>query len=379
MRNEPVKGLRKPHPVIPLIFGVYAAVIFLYAGRFNYNFTGFSAIGSRWAAEEFLPAGAVVAPGGRGYDGQFFLYIARDPLLRGEGRRYIDIPAYRCGRILYPALAGILAGGSLHLLPYTLVLVNLISILLGSHFAVRMLKSAGLSPWYGVGYGLLSGFFLCSLRNLSGPVAMAGLIAGIYYYAGGRYLRAAVFYAFGILAREMILVVPVILFLFDLLFRRSGKKAGLILLAPLPYLLWSVYLAARLGSFPWRGGAGNFGPLLEGVIRYGNLLFSLEGRWGSKIYFSIFLLLAVLSLVLALRETLRRPGGLSVLFLIYSLLPFWATTSIWSEPWSYGRVFLPAAVLVFINFCQTRDRLYLVPLGGHLLLTVVALWWVFTV
>ncbi len=374
-----MKVLDRFHPLLALVLGVYAAVILLYAARFKYDFTGFAVIGSRWAASELLPADPIVAPGSRGYDGQFFLYIARDPLIFGESPRHIDIPAYRYGRILYPVLAGLLALGTRTLLPYTLVLVNLISILIGTHFAVLLLKSSGLNPWYGVGYGFLSGFLLCLLRDLAGPVALAGVIGGVYYYRGGRYLPAAGLFAAGVLAREAVVIVPVGLFALDFIFRKAGKRAGVILLSPLPYLLWSGYLAARLGSFPWRGGAGNFGPPLAGIISSGSALLAREGSRTGRLFFGLFLLLAVLSLLLALRESFRRPGGLSTVFLFYSVLPFWATTRIWTEPWSYGRVFLPAAVLLFIAFCRGRDRLFLVPLGGHLVLTGVALWWIFTV
>lgn len=369
----------KLHPLIPLVFGIYAAVILLYAGRFNYDFTGFAVIGSRWAVPELLPPDSIIEPGSRGYDGQFFLYIARDPLILGESCQHIDIPAYRYGRILYPLLAGMLALGTRLLLPYTLVLVNLFSVLIGTQFAVLMLKSAGLNPWYGAGYGFLSGFLLCVLRDLAEPVAMAGVIGGVYYYHGRRYLPAAGLFAAGILAREVVAVIPVGLFIFDLIFRKTGKRGGAILLSPLPFLLWSGYLAVRLGSFPWRGGAGNFGSPLVGMISSGTALLARKGSWAGQLFFGLFLLLTIFSLLLSLREIFRRPGGASIVFLFYSLLSFLATDRIWTEPWSYGRVFLPAAVLLFVNFCRSRDRLFLVPLGGHLLLTGVALWWVFTV
>ncbi len=369
----------KLHPLIFLVFGVYAAVILLYAARFNYDFTGFAVIGSRWAAPELLPPDPIIEPGSRGYDGQFFLYIARDPLLLGESCRYIDIPAYRYGRILYPLLAGMLAMGIHSLLPYTLVLVNLFAILFGTHFAVLMLKSAGLNPWYGAGYGFLSGLLICILRDLAGPTAMAGVIGGVYFYHRGSYLPAAGLFAAGILAREVVAMVPVGLFVFDLIFGKTGKRGGVILFSPLPFLLWSGYLAVRLGSFPWRGGAGNFGSPLAGMISSGAALLARKVSWAGQLFFGLFLLLTILSLLLSLREIFRRPGGASAVFLFYSLLPFLATDRIWTEPWSYGRVFLPAAVLVFVNFCRARDRLFLVPLGGHLLLTGVALWWVFTV
>ena len=45
---------------------------------------------------------------GRGYDGQFFLAIALDPV---KARHYVDAPQYRYSHILYPMLARAVALG----------------------------------------------------------------------------------------------------------------------------------------------------------------------------------------------------------------------------------------------------------------------------
>jgi len=32
--------------------------------------------------------------------------------------------------------------------------------------------------------------------------------------------------------------------------------------------------------------------------------------------------------------------------------------------------------MLLVNFIRSRDRIYLFPLGGHLILTGIILWWV---
>ena len=71
-----------------------------------------------------------------GYDGQFAYWIARDPTPAVTGA-YLDVPAYRYQRILYPLLAWALAAGQAALVPWTLVAVNLAAQLAGTWLVPR--------------------------------------------------------------------------------------------------------------------------------------------------------------------------------------------------------------------------------------------------
>src|SRR4051812_24326300 len=74
-------------------------------------------IGERYASGD---------PHGRtGYDGQFVYYIARDGV---DAVPHLDSPAYRLGRILYPALAAGVSGGHQALIPWAMVLINFAAI-----------------------------------------------------------------------------------------------------------------------------------------------------------------------------------------------------------------------------------------------------------
>ena len=371
-----MKSFNSIPTVLLTICIAYLAIIFLYAQRFDYNFSGFACIGSRFASPELIGPRTIVLPGSRGYDGQFFYFAARDPFILGEARRSMDVPAYRYGRILYPWLAALFALGSPTLIPYTLVLVNLAGVLMGSYFVLRWLRDEGLNLWYAVIYGLLSGFILCLLRDLAGPVAMGFLVGGLYFISIRRLFTGSFFLGAALLTREVVLIVPAVFLLFALFRRQSGKRILAIILSFAPLLIWSGYVFSRFGNYPFREGEGNFGVPFAGVIDYGKTILAASGRASEKVYLAVFLVVCFFSLLLAIREVIRSKDEISVSFLVFSLFPIFMTTSIWVEPWSYGRVLLPAAVLLIVNFIRSRDCLYLISMGGHLVLSWIILWWV---
>ncbi|MFH1038965.1 MAG: hypothetical protein V1789_09905 [PVC group bacterium] len=373
-----MKNTRPILTVLLVIFSFYAAVILVYAARFDFNLSGFACIGDRFASPEMISPGTVVILGSRGYDGQFFFFAAQDPLIRNEAWRSIDVPAYRYQRILYPWLAGLLALGEPDWIPLTLVLVNLAAILMGSFFVARMLEREGKSPWYACVYGLFSGFILCVLRDLAGPVAMGFLVGALDYFSRRKFYPGAVFFSAALLSREVLIVVPAVYLLFALFSRgrRGGGRLPALAGSFVPFLLWSGYVFFRFRDRPWRGGSGNVGPPLSGLISYGKAVLAAPGRSSEKAYLVLISAVCVLSLYLAVREVLRSKDEEGVSFLIYALFPFFLSNSVWVEPWSYGRVLRPGAVLLIVNFSRSRDRLYLYPLFGHLLLSGVILWWV---
>ena len=70
-----------------------------------------------------------LAPAGGGFDGQFYLRMAAEPLsdaTRVEGIAF-DLPALRSARVTYPALAGGFGLVPVSALPVTLVAVNIVA------------------------------------------------------------------------------------------------------------------------------------------------------------------------------------------------------------------------------------------------------------
>jgi hypothetical protein len=190
-----------------------------------------------------------------GYDGQFYYFIAVDPL---KARYYVDwnsygeqAAAYRYSRILYPMVARVLALGRTSWVPATLLLVNLLGIGLGTLAIAAWLRRFSLSPWLALLYTLYPGVALGVQRDLADPLAYSLVAVAVYQlYFGGRYRlsSAGMIFALAALTREATLLVPLIYGLWLLAHREVRDGVVLGLMATVPLLLWRAWLIVWLGS-----------------------------------------------------------------------------------------------------------------------------------
>ncbi len=91
-------------------------------------------------------------PNPNGWDGQFYHYIAHDPLLQGEMWRYIDAPRLRYRRILVPILAYALAAGQSQYVDVAYRTVILLFFLLGAYSLSRLAVSEGRHAAWGMAF-----------------------------------------------------------------------------------------------------------------------------------------------------------------------------------------------------------------------------------
>jgi hypothetical protein len=197
-----------------------------------------------------------------GYDGQFYYYIAIDP---ANARYYFDQPTYRYTRILYPMLARVLALNRVDLVPYSLILINLLAIVAGTLAVAAWLKRRLVSPWFALIYGLFPGLFICLQRDLAEPLAFALVAWGVYLLDTGgkhRLTLSALVFALAALTRETAVIFPLIYGLAFLLLpsttvggqpqretsRRWRDAASFLLTALAPLALYKVFLLIWLGD-----------------------------------------------------------------------------------------------------------------------------------
>lgn len=141
-------------------------------------------------------------PNGIGYDGQYCYYVALDPL---SARFYMDWPAYRYTRILYPLAARLLAFGQPALIPYTLLLLNWLAIGGGTLAVAAWLTRRGCSPWLALIYAFYPGLTVSYQHDLSEPLAYGLVVLGVWLSdAAGRrrLLLAGIAFGLAALARE---------------------------------------------------------------------------------------------------------------------------------------------------------------------------------
>ena len=196
------------------------------------------------------------APNGIGFDGQLYYYIALDP---ANARYYIDSGevGLRYERILYPLTARILALGQPGLVPYAMLLINLVAVALGTLAVAAWLRRKGVSPWFAAIFGFYPGLLISLQRDLTEPLAYALVALAIYLFDFGgrrRFLWAGLVFALAALTRETTVVFPVVYALrFLPNWRRTTLFAGLALL---PLAAYELYLWRWLGIIGTQSGPG---------------------------------------------------------------------------------------------------------------------------
>ena len=184
-----------------------------------------------------------------GYDGQFYAYIAADPV---GARPYLDNPAYRYSRPVYPLAARALAGAQQRLLPWTLLLLGIAGVFAAIFALASVLTRSNVSPWYGAIFGAYPGIFLAVSDDLAEPLAYGVLALGllVWYAKRPRVLGAALLFGLAGVTRETTLLFPVTLALWLALRERRLRPAAAMLgIALAPYVLVKVALAVWLGSW----------------------------------------------------------------------------------------------------------------------------------
>lgn len=253
-------------PVVPTIvatMAILAAVVLLLSLRFGGNVTGFFRIGDVLPLPPSLPKDeALVHRGEIGYDGQFFLTLAYDPLLRREGTlAALDSPRYRARRILYPALAHLIALGSPRAIPWALVFLNVASaISLVGLLSFGMLRE---TPWRALGALAFQGLWVCLTVSPADLMALAFLVAALGFYGTRKAAGAAVCLLFAALTRETYLLHAA-LFAGLSLRERRWREALRIAAGQLPTVAWNAWVMLRVPA----GGSAvreNFGLPFAGV------------------------------------------------------------------------------------------------------------------
>ncbi|MGZ6286221.1 MAG: hypothetical protein ACXWQ5_23375 [Ktedonobacterales bacterium] len=212
-------------------------------------------------------------PGGVGYDGQYSYFLALDPT---HAYAYMDYPAYRYTRILYPLAARLLALGQPGLIPYTLLLVNLLAMTIGTVIVARWLQRANKSPWLALFFGCCPGLIIALQHDLNEPLAYMLTVLGLSLLDIGirdsrrpRWRLAGLAFAAAALIRETTTLIPFTIGVFTLFHPGiSGERRGafqLLTITFTPFLLYKLFL------FVWLGSIGTPADMLPTPIPFGGL------------------------------------------------------------------------------------------------------------
>lgn len=162
-------------------------------------------VGAHWDLDEAVAVhgGSITVAGGTyGYDGQWYLGLAYDPLLRGDITSTFDRPQYRAQRPLLPMAGWLVAAGQPAAIPFGLLLVEILAVGLGCAACARIVTACGRSRWWGMTFALTPGVLVGVLFGTAEPFGLALAVLGLSLALGRHYVWAGVTFAGAGLTKE---------------------------------------------------------------------------------------------------------------------------------------------------------------------------------
>ena len=278
---------------------------------------------------------------GDGYDGQFYFFIAQDPFLRNPVTAHSLDNSQRFRRILYPLLAWLLSLGNRNLLPYLLVLVNVLASSATVAACAVAARRAGRPPVLALVVAIFPGLWIPILYDLTEPLQLA-------LVAWGMLLEIPLLLFLSALAKETTAVVQLTEMIRNAAARRWGRALQHGFLLGL-VVTWSLFVLrvvrARESNLQGHLLDPPGAPLLELVHAA-----SAPGRYA-------FLLPPILICALAILRFAWTRDRYAAGAALYGLVGLAAGSDTWIDPLGYYRVIAVAAVLAFMSWTVAGDRL----------------------
>jgi hypothetical protein len=275
-------------------------------------------VGTSWRLDEELAARhrPVQLTPGNGYDGQWFLGLAYDPLLGQRLASSFDMPRYRAGRPLQAVTGWLLAGGQAAAIPFGLLAVGPLAVAMGSAATGRLVAAYGRSPWWGLGFAAVPGVMVGVTFATAEPLALALAVLGLSMVLDRRLVAGGFAFAGAALTKETYLVFAVAAAAW--LIRdasrprraRVAHAATVVVPGVLALAGWWAYVASRIPAGPGDGEAvGAVGPPLAG---WGQVLARLiSGEYVPDAPVgpvgAVLLVGSLMSVIVAIILGLRRP------------------------------------------------------------------------
>ena len=327
--------------------------------RLSSDFGSFIVHGSSFSTQTENPKFPIMDEGG--YDGQFYARFALNPFNIEESAHgvRVDRPAYRYQRILYPLTAFVLSFGSEDLVPFSLVLVNALSLIFIFFITRKLLIKIDVPEWYALVLAFLPGLLMSLGRDLAEPLALALGLGSFYAVKNARLFTYAVLSSLCVLSRETSIILFAMIGLSYLtLYKVSDRKIIFFIIPGFIFIIWQLILTKIFGAPGFLTGPKNFGVPFGGMIAY---LDSIPTRSIKEIAVQslyqvwIFALLwiGLRSSQIGSKDLLQR--SLSFIFILWSILAVFFTDMIWEDDWSFCRVLLDWQMAVFV-LCLSKNR-----------------------
>lgn len=285
-----------------------------------------------------------------GHDGKFFFTQAMDPFYLEPDVHaiYLDRPTYRAQRMAYPTMASL--GG---LLPakataWGLIVVNILGMAVGTVYSGLVATRMGLSNWFGLAFLVNPGMIVDLGIDGAGVVAMAAMMAGVYYFLAGDLVPAAISLSVAALSRETMLIAAVGLAAF---YWYKNRRVAWVLAMPwIAVAFWWVYLHWRLED----GLAQDTQALDLPFVGFGNAFAGWLNTPGSTIDLAVGCILLIIAVVVLIRSA-RTPTALGWAVSGFAVLGIFMSEPVW-ERWFDSTRALAPVVTTYILLIPSLSR-----------------------
>lgn len=354
-----------------LLLLAFALILLLTIFRWNkggQNFSFFITAGSDYV-DSSKNVNNIIIQKGQGYDGQFFYKLALNPF--NFNKEYqgviLDVPSYRIQRIAYPLAVWLLAFGNPSSIPFSLVLVNILSFLGIIFFTKKIIDHLNADKIYAILPFFLCGIYMSFSRDLSEVLELFFFVITVYYYLLNKNILFVIFSTLTIFTREtsMICLMPLALFkIFECKFHY--KKIVLFIIPFLGFLLWKIFLLKHIENANMNQGYNHLGFPFKGIID--GFLFNLNFTdtkhsveflfWILLLIWNIFLIYFSLKAILKIKfNTNNSFAVFSLIYIFWLILACCFTQTIYVDDWGFVRVFSLWNLVGFLLIIKTQIKL----------------------
>lgn len=285
-------------------------------------------------AEDLL--GDLVLAPQAGHDGKYFFVQAMDPFYFEPNVHavHLDRPSYRAQRMVYPTLASL--GGILtpEATAWGLIVVNVVAMAVGTIYTGLLASRLGLSWLFGVAFLLNPGLQVDLTIDGAGVVAMAAMVAGIYYMMEEDLWAAAVAMSISSLARETMLIAAAGLGAY--FWYRKHRIQWRMVVPVLAVGAWWFYVHWRLDE----GLSQDVQALSLPFVGFAQALQGWLATPGSSMDLVFGCVLLIISIVVVIRSV-QRPTALGWAVSGFALLGTMLSEPVWRNWFDSSRALAP--------------------------------------
>lgn len=339
-----LRGHERPLKTVPwIIFAIaiffWSAIFFVIAAkRYGGDIRGFLNLGQNIAHPGVLADAP--QPGLDGYDGQFYVALATDPLIRHrETGESLDNPAFRGSRAMIPLLAWTFAAGNAKGAVYAYEFLCWILGCAAVLFVALMLAQGRNRPTWAILLVPGAGLAASLLRATPDAGTLAFILAALWFHRRGRFAAALALAVMAALSREIALILAFALALEELRKKRFFRSAAFAFGPAAALLAWKLYLQIWLGSGFSSGEKLFDWPFLWAYRKIGEFVLGRAGVTAIEVI-GILAVAASFTGVVALMSRKTVWSAAEFTYLGFGILIPFLSYSVFIEAWGYTRILI---------------------------------------